>query len=353
MLRNRKAQLGLLPLLTLSIFTLGLVLVGGLGYQYTASEYEARKYPPAGQLVDVSGSHLHICCQGNGSPTVVLESGLGANSLAWAMVQPKVAQLTRVCSYDRAGSGWSQSISGERTGAVMVEELHQLLANAGIGGPYIIVGHSFGGILARLFAQRFSAEVEGLVLVDSSHEDQIARFNISSSNSIWERPWVVGIKAGLGWTRLQSKFGELDASWARFPAETREAYIATLQRTDALVAAAREDAGFATTLQQMKDQNGPIGRKPLIVITAGKMDAAGPEPTAEEISDDKIWYALQQDLAAKSPVSKHWIAKQSGHSIPTYQPDIIVDAVHDIWSQLGLASNPEFQEQGAAEAGKK
>ena len=150
---------------------LGLLVGSGFLFQFIASERERRAFPPMGRLVDAGGYRLHLYCLGIGSPTVVFESGFGMSLNAWAQVQPAVAELTRACSYDRPGYGWSDKPPNPRTGSRAVEDLHRALANAGIPGPYLLVGHSMGGGQVRLFASRYATEVAGLVIVASGHED--------------------------------------------------------------------------------------------------------------------------------------------------------------------------------------
>src|SRR3990170_1939497 len=135
----------------------------------------AKQYPAPGQLVDAGGYKLHINCTGQGSPTVILAAGSLEYSLFWALVQPEVARFTRVCSYDRAGYGWSEPSPHPRTANTMVKELHTLLVNAGIEGPYVLVGHSLSGMLVRVYANNYPDEVVGMVLVDSFHEEQFTR----------------------------------------------------------------------------------------------------------------------------------------------------------------------------------
>ena len=122
-------------------------------------------YPPLGQLVDVGGYRLHIVCIGEGSPTVVLEAGLIGLVLAWSLVQPNISHFTRVCAYDRAGYGWSDPNPTEipPTSQRLIHELHTLLLNTSVEGPYILVAHSFGGLNARLFAHEYPHETAGLV----------------------------------------------------------------------------------------------------------------------------------------------------------------------------------------------
>jgi pimeloyl-ACP methyl ester carboxylesterase len=130
-----------------------------------------RAIPPPGTLVDIGGFRLHLHCTGNGSPTIVLDAALGASSLSWSLVQPELARLSRVCSYDRGGFGWSDPGPMPRTADRIAEELHTLLERARVPPPYVLVGHSFGGLVALIFARRFRSVISGLVLVDPAHAE--------------------------------------------------------------------------------------------------------------------------------------------------------------------------------------
>src|SRR5512134_1496970 len=149
----------------LVILLVVLILVGAV-YESSAEASDARAYPPPGRLVDVGGYRLHINCTGMGSPTVVIEAGWGDSSAAWGWVQPEVARTTRICTYDRAGMGWSEVSPRPRTAREFAKELHTLLANANETGPYVLVGHSMGGFTMLVYAHDYPAEVSGLVLVD-------------------------------------------------------------------------------------------------------------------------------------------------------------------------------------------
>ena len=151
----------------LAAFILALLVVTTI-YEAVATADERARFPPPGRLVDIGGYRLHLRCEGQGSPTVVLESGGGMTSNEWTLVQPDVAKFTRVCSYDRAGLGWSES----GPPADPVEVLHALLRNASVPGPYAIVGHSYGSGLVLRFAYRFSNEVKGMVLTAASYPDE-------------------------------------------------------------------------------------------------------------------------------------------------------------------------------------
>src|SRR5574341_43992 len=134
-----------------------------------------RENPPPGQLVDVGGYDMYLYCTGKDSPTVILVSGLDDFSIAWSLVQPEIAKTTRVCSYDRAGLGWSEASPTPRTSENMVEELHTLVVNANVAPPYVMVGHSFGGALAQLYIHNYPDDVVGLALVDAAPTDLFVR----------------------------------------------------------------------------------------------------------------------------------------------------------------------------------
>jgi len=193
---------------------IGIVTLAAIGaaYQIIATEMDKRAYPPPGQMVDVGGYQLHLYCTGttvDGSPTVILENGLGSTSAAWSLIQPEIAKATRVCSYDRAGMGWSNSSPEPRDAQHIAQELHTLLQNADVAAPYVLVGWSMGGLYARAYAAQYGDEVTGLVLIDSSHPDQwtstpdtVAQYeSFSKMNSVapaLARLGVIGCHAGNG-----------------------------------------------------------------------------------------------------------------------------------------------------------
>ena len=160
-------------LLWLVVALLALAVVGAI-YQAVATERAERAYPPPGEMVDVGGHSLHINCVGEGSPTVVLDAGTGGMSANWVLVQREVSHTTRVCAYDRAGMGWSEMGPEPRDAKRITGELHALFEGAGIEDPYVMVGHSFGGLYAQTYAARYPEEVAGVGLVQSSHPDSLA-----------------------------------------------------------------------------------------------------------------------------------------------------------------------------------
>ncbi|MCC7446249.1 MAG: alpha/beta hydrolase [Anaerolineae bacterium] len=145
------------------------VVVSGIVYQVIATELDKRGYLPPGQMVTVDGRQMHLYCTGQGSsPTIILEAGAFSFSSEWYWVQQQLATTHRVCSYDRAGNGWSEPVAGVRDGLHIVHELHNLLKAANIAGPYVLVGHSLGGVTSPIYAAEYPGEVQGIVLVDSA-----------------------------------------------------------------------------------------------------------------------------------------------------------------------------------------
>jgi pimeloyl-ACP methyl ester carboxylesterase len=150
--------------------TVAVLSAAGAGYETIAGSGDAERYPMPGQLVDIGGHRLHLSCLGEGSPTVILDAGLGGTSRDWVLVQARLSAQTRVCAYDRAGMGRGEAGPGPRSPARFADELHRLLTNAGIPGPYVLVVHSLSGKSARLFAAAHPEDVAGMVLVDTRSE---------------------------------------------------------------------------------------------------------------------------------------------------------------------------------------
>ena len=149
-------------------FMIIFLILTGLSYQYCATKIDDYNYPAPGKLTDIGGYKIHSYCLGSGKPTVILDSGLGGNLTWWTLVQKEVSKFARVCSYDRAGYGWSDAGPKPRTSEIIVKELHTLLKNQNTPPPYILVGHSFGGTNMKLYANTYPDEVFAVVLVDST-----------------------------------------------------------------------------------------------------------------------------------------------------------------------------------------
>jgi pimeloyl-ACP methyl ester carboxylesterase len=272
--------------------------------------------PPPGRLVEVEGHRLHLVCVGQGSPTVVLEAGMSDAFAVWARVQPALSETTRVCSYDRAGIGYSDPGPPPRTSLRIVRELHALLGAAGESAPYVLVGHSFGGLNVRAFATEHPAEVAGLVLVDASHEDQSLRF-----------PAEVRQQTEAALRQVQ----QLAAKAAR--GETTPPIVSYMPRS-----VARRPAWYATLVEELQAWDASTAelrarerslRVPLVVVSAGRPASIGrSRETRRETR--RLWDEMQEDLSRLSPVGTRIIARRSGHYIQRQEPRVVIDAVRQV-----------------------
>jgi alpha/beta hydrolase fold len=239
------------------------------------------------QLVDVGGHQLWLECQGSGSPTVILEGGLGVYSGTWFAVMPMVAEVTRVCRFDRAGLGQSERGPMPRTSKQMVAELHTLLSKGGVEGPYVLVGHSFAGLNIHLYASTYPKDVAGLVFVDAVHPDLDGRIEkLLSAKQAAER------RAEL----------ELNQEGIRF----RD------------ILASEEQVRAAKSLPDV----------PLVVIRHGVPFDGGPGWPTEGV--EKLWTDLQSDLARLTPQGDVVVATMSGHRIQEDQPEVVGDAIEQV-----------------------
>lgn len=316
--------------LSLGFLVVVLLLAGGLWVAGAVARSRlARAYPAPGQLVDVGGYRLHLYCLGEGSPTVVLEAGLNDFSVQWTQVQTEIAKFARVCSYDRAGLGWSDRGGLPRSGTAMVLELQKLIENAGIQGPLVLVGHSFGGLLAREYAQAHSGRVVGLVLVDAAHEDYLERVPQL-------RPIIAQSAQQFESLALMKRLGLVALSPARIPARglTGDAlarYRAVLATTDYFETAAAETAALAANVAEARALPLPtLDELPLIVLRRGQADPLPGLSAADNQRYEQEWSALQVRLAALSRRSRMGTAKRSGHDIHLTQPELVVAAILNV-----------------------
>ena len=308
----------------IALIALGLA---GAAYQAIASAIDRRRYPPPGRLVDVGGHRLHIHCLGEGSPTVVIgTTGAGA-PLDWSMVVPELATFTRVCVYDRPGSGWSEPGPTPRTSQRIADEMHALLSNAGIAGPYVLVGHSITGMHMRLYASQHREDVAGMVLVDSSHEEQLEHLPAENRAGLEAQVRVLrvaSVLAPFGVVRLVGMLGLIRAfdEFELLPQETQSEARAISYWSDVRMLHS-ELASAEQSTAQLRAAPRSLDDIPLAVLTAGSEE----NPPYRRGSVKEIWFDLQRDLATLSSTSRHIIAEKSGHYIHEYEPQLVVDAI--------------------------
>jgi pimeloyl-ACP methyl ester carboxylesterase len=312
----------------LLIAAIVLVTAAGLGAlaQALLSAHDSAAYPAPGRLVDVGGHRLHLLCMGSGgptSPTVILEAGGGETTLSWDKSQPAVARFTRVCSYDRAGLGWSEDGPQPRTSRQMVAELHTLLTRANVPGPYIFVAHSFGGQNALLYTSTYPQEVAGLVLVECQSGDVFERMP-TFRHFIHDQVKTLAVQrllAPFGLVRLYVESGGFGAALALYPPADRPIVKAQLEQTRFLTTAYDEERAMEEGAQQVRAAQRSYGALPLVVITRG-LYAPG---------DDRAgWQRVQDDLARLSTNSVHVVATRSDHAVMLEQPELVITAIQAV-----------------------
>jgi pimeloyl-ACP methyl ester carboxylesterase len=285
-------------------------------------------YPIPGQMVDAGGFKMHMYCTGKGSPTVILISGLDDFSITWSLVQPDIAKTTRVCSYDRAGLGWSEASPNPRTSGNMVRELHTLLVNAKVEGPYVMVGHSFGGALVQLYAHNYPDEVVGMVLVDSAATNLFIRI------PAWKKAIDQKIAFYHALDPLNS-FGLLalvpgNIPNRGFPDEALAQYRAISAATKYYETSIAENEMFEKNLAEIQSAHiTTLGNIPLVVLSRGYWDPMPGFTEVENQQAEKKWQELQADLTTLSSNGRQIIAKESEHSIQLQQPHLVIDAIQE------------------------
>jgi pimeloyl-ACP methyl ester carboxylesterase len=279
---------------------LALAVIGAI-YQAIATQIDQRTYSPPGEMVDVGTHSLHINCLGEGSPTVILEAANLGMSAHWVRVQQQLAQTTRVCAYDRAGMGWSERGPEPRDAGQVSGELHTLLKGAGTERPYVLVGHSYGGLYARMYAARYPNQVSGVVLVDSSHPEQFTRS--AEGRAMYEQtrrmgafiPWLTR----LGVIRLTNFY----PAHPDLPSQQRAQIEAFNSSTQQVVTTVEEFRATPETSAQVR-ATGSLGDKPLAVLSAGEQSSG--------------WLEMQGELASLSSNSIHHVVEGATHESLLY-----------------------------------
>ncbi len=329
-------------------FIPAVLLLAGLLYQSAGRALDTRRLPAPGRLVRCSCGTLHIHKQGMGSPAVVLEAGISGTSLGWAIVQPKIAEFTTVCSYDRLGLGWSSSGKRARTVANMTGELRELLSQAGIPPPYVLVGHSFGGLLVRAFAATYPDQTAGLVLVDPvsiaswsacSEADRrrlnrgvsfsrrgawLARFGVVRfalyllvSGARW-LPNLIGRAAAPG---ASSFMNRIVGQVRRLPKEVWPAIQSHWSDPKCFAGMATYLAALPACAQQAEALKVPE-EIPQTILSAGTA-------TSSELAERDRW-------AAGQPATRHVHVAQSGHWIQLEEPGVVIEAVREMVQRAGV-----------------
>ena len=311
------------------------LVVGGVAVTRQVSTHDKReggdrRYPPPGRMVDIGGYKLHLNCTGRGSPTVILEAGNGTMSADWAWVQPEIAKTTRVCAYDRAGVAWSEPSPHPRDALHIAQELHTLLANGGVRGPLVLVGHSFGGLYVREYAALFASAVAGLVLVDATHPDQ------------WTRP--AGGQEQLDMMlsmaqRTAVPTPEPPPANPDLPVLAAAQIRALTNSTTHLRAAAAEFLATIATNDEVRRRSRTLGAVPLVVLSA--TEHGFPPEVRREL--EQTHSELQRELASLSSITVQRVIEGADHTgllenqaLSGSTSGAVVDVIHTVRTGQGL-----------------
>lgn len=269
--------------------------------------------PAPGALIDVGGFRLHIDCEGYGTPTVIFDVGLGGSALEWRPVVDEVRQFTRVCTYDRAGYGWSDTGPLPRTSSTIANELYLLLEAVDFERPFVLVGHSYGGYNMQLFARRYPFLAAGLILVDSSHPAQAERFLAPP----------IGLKTVPSTRWGVVKFGNPPPPHRKLAAAAKRLMRAHMARWRTRRTLAHEFLGFRDSAREVRNAQA-LAAVPMVVVSRGKR--VWPQNARGDLLEN-LWIELQAELADQSPYSAHIVARNSGHHVHLDQPKLVAYSV--------------------------
>jgi pimeloyl-ACP methyl ester carboxylesterase len=305
----------------------GLLLGVGLLVGQAARIFAAVTTSAPGRLISVDGRRMHLVCSGSArpnQPTVVLEAGLGESSLTWVGLQPLLARSARVCAYDRAGSGWSDPAPQAQGAVATVDRLHYLLATAGEPGPYLLVGHSLGGVYARLFAHRYPEAVAGLVLLDPSHEEMVSRLPpdwqaqvVTAEAAVARELAAPALLADLGLFALLPQLAPSDPRLPTAQAQQRALHAVGGSQLRTL---AREIAATQGLLAEVRAARiNDLGDLPLVVVRAGAV--GDDQQPYDGLSPFNPTYDLFAELAAQSRRGRVVIVAGAGHYVHYDAPE--------------------------------
>jgi pimeloyl-ACP methyl ester carboxylesterase len=304
---------------------LGVYALSALGgaYQTFGELLDRRTYPAPGRLIDVGGHRLHLLCVGSGTPTVVLESGLGEGAAYWGWISTAIARETKVCVYDRAGRGWSDPAAVAQDGVAVATDLHTLLDRGAVPGPFVLVGHSSGAEYVRIFAGRYPEQVAGMVLLDGQPAEAFESLPIFPVfyNGFRRVSALLPSLARLGVGRLL-----YHAGFESLPAQARDMQRFTCSSARAARSLRDEFAELRTSLAQARSFQS-LGDRPLIVVTAERDAEAG-------------WLPLQDRMAALSTNSSHRLVPYTHDALVTDQiaAQTSSQAIRDVVRAIRLAT---------------
>jgi len=328
------------------VVVLSTVVVASTTYNAIVVHHFWSQHPAPGRIVDVDGHGMHIDCTGSGSPVLVLEAGGQNDSSIWRGVQPELSKTSTVCSYDRAGLGWSDDQPGPRDADHIVSELHRLLAQAGIKGPVVLMGHSIGGLFIRDYAARYPADVAGLVFVDSAtpfQEKNGALVRVTPPKTMSDkiiafisRPWLLNLAVVAGTPRLLRICESKGVTPDDIDKIQHEEYC-RLRKSS-------WDEVYEFDLSSQETVNsGPFGALPVLILSRDTSKGLPPKVSQTELDRREAWNQMQEDLKKLSTRSRRIIAGNSAHHIMLDRPDLLEKEVPIFIDEIrGSISPPTY-----------
>ena len=307
-------------LLFVVVFALVLAGGGALWNALAIRQAEVASGIP-GKMYDVDGLKMHIYCTGSGSPTIVLESGLGDDSMIWGKTQPELSKLTRVCAYDRAGFGWSEPRDGVRDSNAITHELYGLVSQAAIAKPFILMGHSIAGIHMRAYAALHPADIAGIVFIDGSTPRQDLHFPPEierETNKILLQSEFVNIASAIGILRAMGQCDQVQPGFESYAAWIKADSCHSSQFTSFKRELAAVPASGDETLH-----TGPFGNMPILILSQDPSHPMAGLPTSLGAVMSADWDGMQDDLKKLSTHSRRIIANGSTHYIQVDRAELV------------------------------
>jgi pimeloyl-ACP methyl ester carboxylesterase len=309
----------------LALVVLGIVTMSGAAYNTWSLHHYRTIAGVPGALFTVGGYRMHLLCTGHGAPVIILDAGLGDDSLIWAKVQPPLSQQTTVCAYDRAGFGWSEPQPGRRDADSIADQLHALLHVARVPPPYVLMGHSIAGLYVRAYAKRYSAELAGLVLVDGAtplQDDRIPPALVAIQDEQrrgmpWVRFWM-----RLGWYRIRGECTEVMPGFERYAAWIRADSCVPSQ-----VTAVERELDAERLSGEETVRAGPFTALPVLIFSRDPAVLPANWPQDVGKANAIVWNRMQEEAKQLSPHSRRIIARNSDHNIQVDRPDLLNSAV--------------------------
>ena len=313
----------------------GISLVG-FAYQLTMEQRDRVAYPAPGEIYQVGGIDLHLDCRGQGTPTIILEAGLMSGSSSWMLVHDELAAVTRTCAYDRPGMDWSEPINRVADAEEVSERLYDLLVEAKIEGPKVLLGMSAGGVYVREYYKNHTDDIVGMVFVDSSHEQQGNRLPDVGDGGFFDAVLIsCRLMQPIGLIRI---FNVLDQFIEGFELDepTKNALLANLNQSHSCASIYWESESIEGEERDEAPSNS-LGDLPLVVLSQGEEPKASTqigETLEQAMAQRKVWDELQLELLGLSSNGERYVALESGHVIQFNQPELVIEKVSELALQL-------------------